>query len=324
MVVATWLAMAAQAGTLQTPMSIVPGSQATFTYVDGVPGQLAGLVRGGSGLGPCPAALGGLCLSVTNPTLVDTAVVDAAGRATLRLNVPAGAPLGFGRFQAAETGASPAVGLVSVVPLTASPGDDCTTFDLTEDPISEGGLWVQQGGLSGLDWTNVQTAGGVAFGTQTGSGGYDDSIALLSGYNADQRVSAVVRFDGVRSGATDSHEVELILRGSYRPHDQTLYECNLGYSGPLGWYSQIMLLDGGLGVFREVGSLLVNSLEVHDGDVFTAEIVGNSIRTYLNGVAISAAVDNTIATGQPGVGFFWRGTENVDDLAFTEMCATSL
>jgi hypothetical protein len=67
-----------------------------------------------------------------------------------------------------------------------------TSFLLTENPISEGGNWIN-GKAVGLDWANVQTTPGLAFGTETGSGGYDDSTALLTGsWGADQHVKATI------------------------------------------------------------------------------------------------------------------------------------
>ena len=207
----------------------------------------------------------------------------------------------------------------------AASGSYTTNFDLTENPISEGGRWVQQGGATGVDWTNVRTSGGLAFGTQTGHGGYDDSIALLSGFNANQRMSAVLSFTGNRSSSTDTHEVELILRGNYTANSQHLYECNIGYSGTTGWYMQIMRMNGQIGDFTELNTTIVSSIpEIHNGDVFMAEIIGSTINTYINGVKIRTATDSTYATGQPGIGFFWRGSENVNDFAFTSLTATSL
>src|SRR5262249_11341752 len=57
-----------------------------------------------------------------------------------------------------------------------------THFDTIEQPISEGDVWSHVG----LDWTRVETSGGIAYGTQTGTGGYDDSYAHLCGYPPDQ------------------------------------------------------------------------------------------------------------------------------------------
>lgn len=201
-----------------------------------------------------------------------------------------------------------------------------TDFSLTEAPISEGGRWVQQGGTSGLDWTNVRTGGGIAYGTQTGLlQAYDDSIALLSGYGPNQRVSAVLHFAGNLATATNTHEAELILRGSYTPHYQRLYECTFGYHDATGWYVDIVVLDGSLGTFRSIGVPTGNPLPViRDGTAVSAQIIGDLITVSVGGVAVLTARDSTIASGQPGIGFFWRGTENITDLGFTSFSAVGL
>lgn len=203
-------------------------------------------------------------------------------------------------------------------------GDVCTDFALDENPISEDGLWQEQGGLTGLDWSNVQSQNGIAFGTQTGFDGYNDSIALLGGFGPDHRISAVLHFSGERSEATQTHEVELILRGDYEANDQHIYECNIGYAGPSGWYAQIMLLDGPIGTFTEITQGINAVPDIQDGDIFTAEVVGNEIRTYLNDLQLASAPADALTSGQPGIGFFWRGTENVNDFGFASVCATAL
>jgi hypothetical protein len=199
-----------------------------------------------------------------------------------------------------------------------------TSFDRTESPVSEAGRWTQHGLASGADWTNVQTGNGLAYGTQTGAGGYDDSIALLSGFGTDYRLTAVVHLAGQRSESTNTHEVELILRGSYSPHVQHLYECNLGYAGASGWYAQIMRMDGAFGAFTEIGSAVTQVPEVHDGSIFVAEIRGSEIDSYVDGVKVQTAVDHTYVSGAPGIGFFWRGSERLDDFAFTSLTVLGL
>src|SRR5256885_14106702 len=85
-----------------------------------------------------------------------------------------------------------------------------TNFPLAENPISEGGNWIN-GGSVGLSWANVRTTPGLAFGTESGSGGYDDSTAVLAGtWNADQMAQAV----GHRGNQTSKKkkEVEIPLR----------------------------------------------------------------------------------------------------------------
>ena len=45
-----------------------------------------------------------------------------------------------------------------------------TNFPLTENPISENSNWIN-GAAIGLDWNNVQTNVGFAFGSQLGTDG---------------------------------------------------------------------------------------------------------------------------------------------------------
>jgi hypothetical protein len=54
-----------------------------------------------------------------------------------------------------------------------------THFPLTENPLSEGGNWID--GLAvGLDWSNVHTRPGLAFASHA-NGTYDDSIVIVTG-----------------------------------------------------------------------------------------------------------------------------------------------
>ena len=81
-----------------------------------------------------------------------------------------------------------------------------TGFPSTENPISENGMWINAGSI-GLDWHNVRTTPGLAFGTQAGANLYDDSVALLTGtWGNTQTVSATVH--SVNPGATQE-EVEV-------------------------------------------------------------------------------------------------------------------
>ncbi|HEY1462252.1 MAG TPA: hypothetical protein VGF44_02410, partial [Terriglobales bacterium] len=59
-----------------------------------------------------------------------------------------------------------------------------TNFAVAESAISEGRKWVN-GKTDGLDWNNVATTPGLAYGTEPGTEingkAYDDSTALLTG-----------------------------------------------------------------------------------------------------------------------------------------------
>lgn len=206
----------------------------------------------------------------------------------------------------------------------AEPGGYHTSFSADEASISEGGFWAQGGKTTSLDWTDIRTANGLAIGTQTGNDGYDDSIALASGCGANQRATATIHLKTPIVG-TGTHEVELILRGNASAHDLGLYECNLGYADGSGsFYAQIMRWNGALGSFQEIDTGVASPLMVHDGDVFSAEIVGTQIRTFLNGAQISSANDAMFSSGGPGIGMFWRGTEAISDFAFSEITVETL
>jgi hypothetical protein len=83
-------------------------------------------------------------------------------------------------------------------------------------------------------------------------------------------------------------------------------------------------MDGEIGQYTEIDSYVSELPDIQDGDIFEAEVVGSTINAYLNGQKIRTATDSTYATGQPGVGFFWRGTENASDFAFPSLTVTAL
>ena len=188
-----------------------------------------------------------------------------------------------------------------------------TTFDLTEAPISEAGAWTHVG----LDWALADTANGDAFGTQTGTGGYNDAYAHLSGFPADQTAAAVIHRDPVID-TNCTHEVEIHVRWSDSAHDAHGYECNLAFDGS---YAQIVRWNGALGDFTYLAAGSVPA-GVHDGDTLSATAVGDVITLYVNGTQIAQATDDTWPTGNPGMGF-WRGGTcgTQDDYGFTSYTA---
>lgn len=191
-----------------------------------------------------------------------------------------------------------------------------TNFDLTENPISEGGHWIHQG----LDWAHVATSGGLAYGTQTGSNGFDDSYARLSGFPPNQQASAVVHIDPAIS-TSSHHETEILLHFADAAHIARGYECNLAWNGQ---YATIVRWNGALGDFATLKT--VNGLTVHNGDTFGASIVGTTITMTLNGTTIGSASDPTWTTGDPGIGFFRDSPTGAfnGDYAFTSFAASSI
>ncbi len=194
-------------------------------------------------------------------------------------------------------------------------GQYSTTFDLTENPISEGGVWRR----ANNSFTNVRTANGIAYGTNGITDTYDDSYALLSGFGPDQQAEAVItRSPGLDTRFT--HEVELLLRFADDTNSARGYECLFAYFGGVEivrWagpgFTSLPFTAGSGSLGRELSS----------GDVVRATIAGNVINVYINGVLIARAIDSTFATGQPGIAFFTRPGGNSAHLGLTSYTVTS-
>jgi len=185
-----------------------------------------------------------------------------------------------------------------------------TRFDRTENPIDEGGRWIN-GGATGLDWHDAKSVNGIAHATAF-SGvkhRYDDSIAVLkSAFGADQYAQGTV-FRSPAYSPPSKHEIELLLRFEIRPHSARGYEVLWGHDGDFA----IVRWNGRLGDFTVVagsghpalGGRGLGPGRALDGDVLRAEIAGNVIRVYKNRALVFVAPpDATWTTGQPGMGFW--------------------
>ena len=195
-----------------------------------------------------------------------------------------------------------------------------TKFPRSEKPISERGKWMN-GRAVGLDWADAATTPGRAFGLESGSTGYDDSVALLKGsWSPDQTVEAKVFT--TNQNAQISEEVELRLRSTLSPHSATGYEVNFRCLKTKDAYSEIVRWNGPLDSFTYLQQLKGAQYGVADGDVVKATIAGNVITTFINGVQVGRATDGMWATGQPGMGFFLKGPAGLNrDYGFTSFAA---
>ena len=195
-----------------------------------------------------------------------------------------------------------------------------TNFRLTENPISEGGNWIN-GKVAGLDWCDVATTPGLAFGVESGSHGYDDATAFLTGiWKPDQTAEATVH--SVNQNDHIWEEVELRLRSTLSAHHATGYEINFRCSKRAKAYSEIVRWNGPLGNFTYLSQHNGSQYGVANGDVVKATIVGDVITVYINGVQINQARDSTYATGNPGMGFFLRKGAGVNrDYGFIRFTA---
>jgi hypothetical protein len=203
-------------------------------------------------------------------------------------------------------------GMTSNPPVTTDPpgptdppatsGKYTTTFALTENPISEGGKWVN-GGSVGLDWTNVATTPGRAFGLDEPAQ-FADSTAVLQGlsWGPDQKTTAVVSATGSPMDEC-FQEVELRLRTVIEGHITTGYEINYKFSNDSTAYMTIVRWNGGLGNFTTLQQLTGQQFGVANGDTVSATIVGNVITSFKNGVQQGQVTDSTFTSGSPGIGF---------------------
>ncbi len=197
----------------------------------------------------------------------------------------------------ANTGTAPAL---APAPASSAVGYS-TNFNLIENPISEGGKWIN-GKAVGLDWNNVQTVPGRAFAANfTGSPNrYSDPIAHLNtAFAANQYAQGTVsRMAGYSPGM--GHEIELLLRFEITAHNARGYEVLWAHDGNMA----IVRWNGPLANYTP----LVDGLKIGravDGDVLRAEIVGNVIRVYKNGALVATGpADTTWTGGQPGMGFW--------------------
>lgn len=210
--------------------------------------------------------------------------------------------------------------LAAVVPALAWPqGTYTTNFPLTENPISEGGMWIN-GGTTGVDWTNMQTTPGLAFGTMIiPSANDNDSTALLTGtWGPNQTVTATVHL----ANGADQREVEIRLRSKLSAHSCTGYEITFapGYIAIAKW----------LGALNSFSILLTDSNHyVRQGDVVKATITGTSstvMTVYINGTQVDTVTDSSSpwTTGAPGMGTYVGngGDSTSSDLGFSSFMAT--
>ena len=204
-----------------------------------------------------------------------------------------------------------------------SPNSYSTNFPATENPISEGGRWIN-GQAVGLDWKDVRTSVGLAYGADaSGNPNFNDPTAILSGtWGPNQTVQATVHSVNQRGGNT-FEEVEFRLRTTITAHRNAGYEVNFRCTHDGSQYVQIVRWNGPLGNFSYVNNGSVPGPGIRDGDIVKATIVGSTITAYINGVQVVQTSDGTYSSGSPGIGFYLQGTANVNaDYGFTSFSAS--
>lgn len=218
--------------------------------------------------------------------------------------------------------------LAATPPAPALHGPYSTNFPRAENPIAEGGRW-SNGQRDGLDWANVQTVPGLAFGLEIGGKrpepqNYDDATALLTGdWGPNQTVQATVFSRHPTRTDTMWEEVELRLRSSITPHRCTGYEVMFRCSKIPQAYCNVARWEGALGKFTYLKKLEGAQYGVKTGDVLKASMVGNLLTVYINGTKILEVTDGKFTSGNPGMGFFLAQATGVNrDYGFSTFMAT--
>jgi hypothetical protein len=208
-----------------------------------------------------------------------------------------------------------------------------TRFQHDEDPVSEGGIWVN-GARDGIDWADVVVRNGLAYGGVTRmqaaerraeqgnlasvapgaapEGDYDDPTALLAGaWGKNQHARGTV----FSRNQTEAYfqEVEIRLRSTLTPHRCTGYEIFWRCLKTEAAYAEIVRWNGKVGDFTSLRKLSGPQYGVQHGDIVEAIISGNVITGFINGVEVISATDSAFDSGSPGIGFnFGVGDTNVD------------
>jgi hypothetical protein len=218
-------------------------------------------------------------------------------------------------------------GASSSTPSTISAGIYTTNFPLMENPISEGGIWHHLDPTLTVVGTEVLGGVHVAHGTQTGSGGYDDSNAYLSGFAENQSIQGTIWISPSIS-SSPNREVELLLRWRddnpprgtrYGITNVTGYEININQTGQ---YLQLGTFKGPL--LASAGSPPVPKT----GDIFKAQIITNpngsaTIIVYWNGVEkINYTHSKPVTGGNPGIGFYIDSGARNNEFGFSSVTAS--
>jgi hypothetical protein len=197
-----------------------------------------------------------------------------------------------------------------------------TSFRADESPVSEGDLWIN-GHAVGLDWKDVSTVSGLAFGADSsGDPHYDDPTAILSGvWGPDQTVQAKVHTVNQSSDHV-YEEVEIRLRTTISPHRNSGYEINFRCTHDGSQYVEIVRWNGRLGDFTYLRQV-EGGPGLYDGDVVRASIIGSVITAFINGTQVAQATDATFTQGNPGMGFYLDGKAGLNaDYGFTFFSAS--
>jgi hypothetical protein len=200
-----------------------------------------------------------------------------------------------------------------------------TSFPLTENHISEHGNWIN-GGVTGLDWGNIQTINGPGAASGTAAEGYpeySDSTAVLTGtWPANQQACGVLYLNSSLNRNMSPYEVEIRLNTSISAHSITGYEFDYSLRNDGRQDMGIVRWNGALGNFTSL-SYAPSPPAISNGDVLCATSIDGTLSMYVNGSQIVHTTDLTYRGGSPGIGINQVDTGNFQYYGFSLFTASS-
>jgi hypothetical protein len=206
-----------------------------------------------------------------------------------------------------------------------------TTFSVPENPISEGGRWINGGAAGAGLWYDIKTTAGYAQSAQPSTAsGFDDATAILTGtWGPDQTVTIVAKEPSVLGG---TQEVEIRLRTSISAGSITGYEVDFTKGG------LCLVRWNGRGPFTSTygwTTLACYNYKWTGGVTLKASIVGTVITVWANGGQIGsydtandkAPTDGSggaarYSNGNPGIGVDINSVSASTDFGITSFTAT--
>lgn len=188
-----------------------------------------------------------------------------------------------------------------------------TSFPGSEDPISEGGVWLGAGGFPNNN--RLKKVSGIACGIAVGTAPPWDPQAYVTGFASNgQRVDATVFVDPAMGNC--QHELEILLRTSDNGTYIRAYEVNCQFGQAL--IGALVLYrwngDGSADALPGGGSIVQNGGVFASGDLFSASVTGDTVSIYWNNILQYQITDSSpqkISTGAGcGLAVFRRDTAN--------------
>jgi hypothetical protein len=203
-----------------------------------------------------------------------------------------------------------------------------STFPLTENPVSEGGIYTL-GGTHGLDWQDPRTTGGtpgIEYASGTSPGQATDNLAIIKGRFSPTKhfIEFVVKRQAGYTPA-NSHEIEGLVGFDVSQHNARGYEWDFGigqnvivvrWNGAIDDYTVNGDPNGNLANGKgwtdtPTGPGIPGGL--NDGDrvriVFDSTSGSPVMTLYVNGTQVYQVTDtsaNKWTSGSPGTGYFAR------------------